>query len=175
MRLGALRAFASVVIPALVLAQTGTNEKPGPANDSLSKAVDYGVVDFRMFEDEPQKLSFHLMTSWIPGEKRQGMLRYKMVVFVPKPVSFDPLEANAPSKADTAILSRLARCSISLELYDKDDFVLRSHSMQFKKIMDENAQLDSLRANDALQITGQEYRQFLNAGRWTVSWSCGLR
>ena len=165
--------LVSVVIPALVFAQTRT-KNPVPANDSLSKTVDCGVVDFRMFEDEPQKLSFHLMTSWIPGEKRQGMLRYKMVMSVPKPVSFDPLEASGPNKADAAILRRLARCSISLELHDKDDFVLRTHVMPFKRVVDQGAQLDSLLANDVFQLDAREYRQFLNGGSWTISWSCGF-
>jgi hypothetical protein len=174
MRLVALRAsLASVVIPALVFAQTGTNKKPGTANESLSRLADCGVEDFTLFEGNPQKVMFHLVTSWIPGEKRQGMLRYKMVVFVPKPLSDDPLKATTTNEVDVAFLRRVAQCSMSLELHDKDDFVLRSHVMPFKKMVDgESAQLTSLLANDVFQMNAQEYRQFLNGGSWTISWSC---
>src|SRR6266849_3941774 len=164
MRLGALQAvLVSVVIPALVFAQTGTNKNPGAANESLSKAADCGFEDFRLFKDDPQKVMLHLVTSWIPGEKRQGMLRYKMVVFVPKPSSDDPSKVSStPDEAHSEILGRVSRCSISLQLHDKDDFVLRAHVMPFANVVNESAQLTSLRANDALQMSAQEYRQFLN-------------
>jgi hypothetical protein len=165
-----------MVIPALVFAQAGTNKKPGPANDSLSKAMDCGVTDFRLFKDDLQKVMFHLTTSWIPGEKKAGMLRYKMVVFVPEPLLDDPLKASTTTtnEADAAILNRLALCSISVELHDKDDFVLRTHGMPFKRVVDQGAQLDSLLANDVFQMDAREYRQFLNGGSWTISWSCGF-
>ncbi len=101
------------------------------------------------------------------------MLRYKMVVFVPKPLLDDPLKASTTNEADAAILNRLALCSISLELHDKDDFVLRKHVMPFKKMLDgESAQLNSLLANDVFQMNAEEYRQFLSGGSWTISWSC---
>ena len=101
------------------------------------------------------------------------MLRYKMVVFVPKPLLDDPLKTSTTNEADAAILNRLALCSISLELHDKDDFVLRKHVMPFKKMLDgESAQLNSLLANDVFQMNAEEYRQFLSGGSWTISWSC---
>jgi len=126
-----------------------------------------------LFKDDPQKVMFHLVTSWIPGEQKQGMLRYKMVVFVPKPLSDDPLKASTTNEVDAAIPNRLALCCISLELHDKDDFVLRKHVMPFKRMVDgESAQLNSLLANDVFQINSQEYRQFLRGGSWTISWSC---
>jgi hypothetical protein len=173
MPLGALRAAAlAVVIPALALVQTRTNKNPGTVNSSLSKAADCGVASFALFKDDPRKVMFHLTTSWIPGEQKQGMLRYKMVVFMPKPLLDDPLKASTTNEADAAILNRLALCSISLELHDKDDFVLRIHVMPFRRVLDAEARLHSLLANDIFQMNSQEYRQFLSGGSWTISWSC---
>jgi len=163
---------ALLLIPLFVFAQTELNKKSA-ANEPLSKAQDCGGLDFRLFKDDPQKVMFHLTTSWIAGEKRQGMLRYKMVVFVPKSITADPLTTGTTSTTDAAILKRVSQCMISPELHDKDDFVLRVHVMPFKNVVDEeNAQLTSLLSNDAFQLSAQEYRQFLGGGLWTISWSC---
>jgi len=176
MRLDVVRAsLALVVVPALVFAQTKTNNNPGTAGTSLSKAADRGVTGFRLFKDDPRKVMFHLTTSWIAGESKQGMLRYKMAVFVPKAVWEDPLEASTANEADSEMLRRVLRCKISLELHDKDDFVLRAHVMPFKNVVDEeNARLTSLLANDVFQMNARDYREFLNAGSWIISWSCGF-
>ncbi len=38
----------------------------------------------------------------------------------------------------------------------------------------EHARLKSLLANDAFQMDAQEYRQFTNAGGWSIAWDCGF-
>jgi hypothetical protein len=158
--------------PALGVAQTNTKTKQAP-NDSLSKVSDWKVMDFRPLETNPTKVRLHLVTSWIPGEKRQGLLRYKLNAVVPSAILSNPLEIPATTEAEATILDYTFRCTISLELHDKDGFIIRTHIVGFKKIRDEdNARITGLLANDALQISAEEYRQFLN-GSWSISWSCG--
>jgi hypothetical protein len=158
--------------PALGFAQTSAKTKQVP-NDSLSRALDFGVMDFRPADTISIKVRLHLVASWIPGEKRQGLLRYKLTAVVPSAILTNPLEIPTATTADAAILDYTSRCTISLELHDKDDFIVRTHIVKFKKILDEdNARTNSLLANDALQMSAEEYRQFLN-GSWNISWTCG--
>jgi len=158
--------FAFAIAPCLLLAQSGTNDKaPKVATPSLSKPVDMGTSELRLFEDDPREIKFRLVTSWIPGEKHQGMFRYKM----------DAWKAyEATDEAVEKLLQRVSRCTITLELYDKDGFVLRRHVVPFHRGVNEQARLHSLYANDAFQMDAQEYRQFVNSGAWAVSWDCGF-
>ncbi len=163
------------VAPSLLLAQSGTNEKPPKAaTTSLSKAADMGTSDQRMFEDEPQRIKFRLVTSWIPGEKHQGMIRYKMFAWVDKP-KVGESAATEPDESVEKLLKRVSRCAITLELYDKDEFVLRRHVVPFIRGVDpEHARLLALHANDSFQMDAQEYRQFIDSGSWTILWDCGF-
>jgi hypothetical protein len=119
-----------------------------------------------MFEDDPRKIRFRLVTSWIPGEKHQGMFRYKM----------DAWKADeATAEAVEKLLQRVSRCTITLELYDKDGFVVRRHVVPFiKGVNPEQARLIGLHANDTFQMDAQEYRQFIESGSWTILWDCGF-
>jgi hypothetical protein len=149
----------------LLLAQSGTNEKnSSAATASLSKAVDMGTAEYRLFEDDARKVKFKLTTSWIPGEKHQGMLRYKLFAWVdvPKP---DASAASEPDESAEKLLKRVSRCTITLGLYGKDEFILRRHAVPFVRGIDaEHARLKSLFANDAFQMDSREYREFTNSG-----------
>ena len=170
-----LATLAFAIVPTLLFAQSGTNDKaPKAAKVSLSKAVDMGISDQRMFEDDPRLVKFRLVTSWIPGEKHQGMLRYKMDGWVDKPKT-DESAVDEPDESVEKLLTRISRCTITLVLYDKDNFILRRHVVPFIRGVDpEHARLHSLYANDAFQMDAQEYRQFIDSGSWSILWSCGF-
>lgn len=171
----AFRTFlVSIIIPSLLFAQSGVNDKASKtAAVSLSKAVDMGTSQYRLFADEERKIKFRLVTSWIPGEKHQGMFRYKMDAWIDIPKA----DEGAASQADESVeklLNRVSHCTITLDLYDKGEFVLRRHKVPFIKGVDsEHARLNSLYANDAFQMDAQEYREFIDSGSWAILWDCG--
>jgi hypothetical protein len=83
--------------------------------------------------------------------------------------------ADEPDESVEKLLKRISRCTITLELYDKDEFVFRRHPVPFIRGVDpEHARLHSLYANDTFQMDAQEYRQFIDSGSWTVLWDCGF-
>src|SRR5262249_49564438 len=143
---------------------------------SLSKPIDFGVYSARLFS-EARKVNFSLTTSWIPGENHKGMLRYKINV-APQPT--EPPDPVLASDEDTAtLMKRVHSCSIFVNLYDQDGFVLRRIHVIFDQGVDENVKLRSLYANEAVQMDAQEYRTFIGkadgteAGSWNMSWNCG--
>jgi hypothetical protein len=155
-----------------------TGKGPTLAGGSLAKPVDCGFFTARMFSDS-EKVSFALTTSWIPGEKHKGMLRYRLGVF--------PAHPDPPTKegGDAAIaesveklMNRVSRCSISANLYDADGFILRKVAVSLHLGFDDQARLHSLSANDSVQMDAQEYRSFIGTsegrkGSWGVEWTCG--
>lgn len=163
------------IVPCLLLTQSGTNNKAAPkvARASLAKPADMGTYDVRMFEDDSRKVKFRLVTSWIPGEKHQGMFRYKMDAWMDKPKA-DEGAVNESDESVDKLLQRISRCTITLDLYDKDSFVLRRHLVPFIRGVDQQARLRSLYANDTFQMGAQEYRQFIDSGSWAITWDCGF-
>lgn len=174
-----IRALSFIAIPSLLAFQSGTGKAPNAATASLSKPADMGATELRLFPDT-RKIKFKLITSWIPGEKRQGMFRYKLTALVNKPTHhFDESTkgdegADEPDDSEPVakLLERVSHCRIVLALYDKDDFILRQHVVPFIQGIDpEHARLSSLYANDAFQMESQEYRQFIASGTWSILWS----
>jgi hypothetical protein len=164
-----------------VFGQSTTGPKP-PSTASLSKPVDMRDVELRLFEDTSEKVKFSLVTSWIPGEKHEGMFRYKLfVVAVSKPDSGNGLtsesdktsEDHLNSNAAEKLLNRVSECSIFLDLFDKDDFILRHHLVPFARGVNHEARLNSLFSNDSFQMDVQGYRDFIKSGSWTIVWRCG--
>jgi len=168
--------LASIIVPSLLFAQSGVNDNASKTTAvSLSKAVDMGTSEYRLFEDEGRKIKFRLVTSWIPGEKHQGMFRYKLDAWIDIPKTDTGAAAYQADQAVEKLLNRVSRCTITLDLYDKGEFVLRRHRVPFIKGVDaEHARLTSLYANDAFQMDAQEYREFIGSGSWTILWDCGL-
>ena len=174
-----ITALSLVAIPALFAFQSSTAKAPGTATTSLSKPADMGTTEIRLFPDT-RKIRFKLTTSWIPGEKRQGMLRYKLSAWVNKPTHhFDEstkgdegTDEPDDSEPVAKLLERVSHCKILLALYDKDQFILRQHVVPFIQGIDpEHARVSSLYANDAFQMESQEYRQFIVSGTWCILWS----
>lgn len=175
-----MTALSLIAIPALFALQSGTGKAPSAGTASLSKPVDMGTTEIRLFPDS-RKIRFKLTTSWIPGEKHQGMLRYKLLAWVNKPAHH--LDGNTKdeetdkfdlddSEPVAKLLERVSHCKIVLALYDKDQFILRQHVVPFIQGMDpEHARVSSLYANDAFQMESQEYRQFIASGTWSILWS----
>jgi len=165
-----LRLVAAFLIPFLVFAQTRPKTQSPPSNATLAKAVDMGTREIRIFATE-EKIEFALKTSWIAGEKREGMFRYKMTVSVPL-VAFLQ-DSDVMKDANAKLLGKLRSCLLSLELHDADDFVVRRHPMKFVGVIEEEkGRLATLTANDAFQLSVEEYRAFTRDGSWNVAWQC---
>ena len=164
----ALTLMRFALVPALFLPQSGADKSTQTVRPpSLSKPIDMGISDQTMFEDDPRKIKFRLVTSWIPGEKHQGMFRYKLDAWV------EPSSKTEVSEQEAALLLRVSRCTITLELFDSDGFIIRRHPAPFTRGVDpEHARLHSLDANDAFQMDAQEYRDFIATGSWSVLWTC---
>lgn len=127
-----------------------------------------------MFEDDTRQVSFYLATSWIPGEKHVGMLRYKMSAWVSKAT---PDEKGVfgidDSEEAEKLMKRISMCKIALNLFDKDDFLIRKHDVPFEAgVTEKDARMQSLLANDSLQMDAEEYREFIDSGSYSVSWTC---
>ena len=140
---------------------------------SLSKPVDIGSFSARMFPDAG-KVVFKLKTSWIPGSNQKGMLRYMLTALPEQPESPDVPPALPGTSA--ALLGRVLGCSVFLGLYDADGFRLRQIEVHFDKIVDDDARLQSLLTNEAVQMDAQEYRNFASTGSrskgsWDISWA----
>lgn len=159
-------------------AQSSASSKPHAPIASLSKPLNMGIFDTRMFEDDAHKIRFRLETSWIPGEKNLGLMRYKLNMAVMKPASMVEFNKSGavivPDESPAGdLIKRIYRCKVSLDLYDKDRFVLRKHDVSFSVGVDiQEAHPSSLIANESLQMTVAEYREFSTAGSWSVSWAC---
>ncbi len=146
---------------------------------SLAKPVDWGSFTARLFHDDPQKVNFHLVTSWIPGENHKGMMRYQLTAVPASPAvpsdngEAEPLDIESVQK----LMKRVHRCGITLNLHDKGGFILRRHDVAFTLGVDDQVRVRSLYANDACQMDAQEYRDFVGnsagPGSWNVSWHCG--
>jgi hypothetical protein len=148
--------------------------QPKPATLSLAKPIDWGYFTARLFSDT-KKVTFQLSTSWIPGEKQKGMLRYKMNVFL-DPTKPQGQADGEESSADEQLLRRIHACLITLNLYDVDGFVLRKIAIPLLQGVDDNAKLNSLYANDSVQMDASEYISFLGnskaSGSWSITWAC---
>jgi hypothetical protein len=148
-------------------AQSGTVRSDAP----LAKPQDWKAISPVFFANDPgPKIYFGLQTSWIPGERRTGMFRYKMgaAPLIPAVYSVKDIAAYAGS-AITVRIKRISACNIYLELYDKDDFKLRKILIQFNYGVNEQAEINSLDANNAVQMSASEYRQLSS---WSIAWNC---
>ena len=171
--------FLAVSLQAsFVYAQTA-KKSSGQTNQStvsLAKPIDWGYFTASLFSDS-KKVTFQLATSWIPGEKQKGMLRYKVNAF--PDLSSEPKEAAHDTETvaqEEQLLRRVHGCMITLNLYDVDGFILRKIHVSFVLGVDDNAKVKDLNANESVQMDASEYRSFLGnskaSGSWNVSWAC---
>jgi len=132
---------------------------------SLSKPMSWSAVTIRMFDDDLEKMTFTLVTSWIPGDDRKGMLRYTM--------NARPEYHSSAIEVYEQLIKRVARCVVQLKLLDEDGFILRSHEVPFAIALDDQYRVHGLRANDFMQMDANEYRPlFEGKGSWDISWRC---
>ncbi len=147
--------------------------------DTLARPVDWGNYSPKLFQDLDRKITFSLRTSWIPGEKHQGMFRY-IISARPDRLSIAQMVTggSGPDTSDsiTKLVKRVHDCIITLELYDSDQFILRRIAVPFGFGVDSDANITSLYANDTVQMDMAEYKNFIGStgktGAWAVSWEC---
>jgi hypothetical protein len=162
--------LAMTACPCLPQAKSGgaTAAKIQPLETSLAKPIDWGIYKARLFKNVESNMKFTLQTSWIPGENHKGMFRYKM--------SAIPDMAGLHSDDEIeALMKRVNACLIRLNLFDVDEFLLRSLSVSFSFGVDDKAHVRNLFANAASQMDANEYRQFVGgnkSGSWSISWVC---
>jgi hypothetical protein len=147
------------------------------SNEALSIPQSWASTTLRLFKDSDRKIVFSLATSWIPGENHQGLFRYKIKGF---PVELTPeqraLEMNIPA-SNEKLLIRAHACSIELELYDSDEFILRKVTLPLFNYLSSDGKIVGLALNEAVQMDATEYRRLLGrpsqSGSWNLTWSCG--
>jgi hypothetical protein len=153
---------------------------PHAANStaSLAKPVSWGIGKYRLFKNDEANVSATLATSWIPGEGHKGMFRYRLSIFATQP-SLENQQKH-PEWTDPdwkeQFMSRVYACSFYLELYDVDEFRLRTIPLILQKGVDDQARLWSLSVNSSVQMDADEYRSLVGtdktSGSWSLSWSC---
>jgi hypothetical protein len=132
----------------------------------LSVPIRWADASLHLFKDSDAVMIFKLDTSWIPGPDHQGMFRFK-VRGIPAPSLLSEQAANPEKYTPEAIekfVGRVHACDLSLELYDSDDFKLRSVPVM------------GLDANSSVQMDASEYRKLKGTGSvggtWQMSWHC---
>jgi len=101
------------------------------------------------------------------------MFRYRLSLF-PSQVTLADQQKH-PEWADPGwkenFMLRVAACTFYLELYDVDQFRLRTIPIFLQKGVDEQARLWSLSVNSSEQMDADEYRSLV--GTDTTSRKCG--
>jgi hypothetical protein len=181
--------FLSMTVP--VLAQSiadapKQSDKSGQKNGKIStnatsvlaRPFDLGSADYRLFRKDSRQVTFKLVTSWIPGENHKGMLRYKLTAS-PTPSTGSSAETNDDAtnspEAVEHFMNMVHGCTISLNLYDKDGFILRKHDVPFGFGNDAQAHVIALWANDSFQMDAADYRVWISekvGGSWGIGWDC---
>ena len=168
-------AIIALSIPAFPQAQKATGKATYQLteNERLAIPVQWDAASERMFKDSQVNLVFNLTTSWIPGPGHKGMFRYRMGIARQKPPA--PIEQSVSDlytpEAIEKLLTRTHECTISVDFYDTDDFILRRIDVPFSFGIDSSARVVGLVANDFVQMDADEYKKLV-VGRWAVSWLC---
>jgi hypothetical protein len=157
---------------------SSTAPRTANPNPSLAKPVTWNLANYRLFKNDEASLSVFLATSWISSEKHEGMFRYKLSIF---PAAGTIAERQKhPEWSDPEwkekFMQRVVGCSFFAELYDVDQFRLRTIPIYLQKGVDEQARLSSLNVNSSEQMGATEYRSLIGtdttSGSWGLSWSC---
>jgi hypothetical protein len=136
----------------------------------LAAVADWQSYTPPILPDPAPKVSFHLQTSWIPGDQHRGTFRYRLngAIFASAMERAKSPESYTPASIATTI-KQIHACDITLVMYDRDGFVLRKIAVPFAYGVNEQSEIISLSSNDATQMDVSEYRRFSS---WTLSWSC---
>jgi hypothetical protein len=145
---------------------------PGP---SLAVAKNWTPVALRIFPEISEKVQFTLATSWIAGEQSKGSMHYKVTVQRQPGVGSNPTDEGTDW-----LLRNISRCLLFVQLYDADEFLVRSIPIHFDLVVDDSTPgkthlVTALKANSATQLSADEYRLFVRGGGWQLAWEpCAL-
>jgi hypothetical protein len=96
------------------------------------------------------------------------MLRYRIAAI---PEQTTPPDGTINLEETAILLRRVHSCSIFLNLFDADDFILWKIAVPLGQGVDEQARLRTLHANEAEQMDAANYRSFIGGGSWNISWA----
>jgi hypothetical protein len=152
-----------------------SSRRADASNQSLSTPAEWKSTTLRLFKDSDRKIVFSLATSWISGDNHQGLFRYRIKGV---PVDLTPaeraLEMNIP-EANEKLLIRAHGCSMELDLYDSDGFILRKVLLPpFNYLSSDDGKIVGLNLNEAVQMDATDYRRLIGtpsqSGTWNLSW-----
>lgn len=165
-------------LPICFSQHSSSSSRTSNSNAALAKPVIWGVGNYRLFKDDEASISVSMATSWTPGEEHKGMFRYRLSIIPAQGTLAD--QQKHPEWADPEwkekFISRVAECSFYVELYDVDQFRLRTIPIYPQKGVDTQARLWALNVNSSEQMDADEYRSLVGtdatSGSWSLSWSC---
>lgn len=140
-------------------------DNPGVKTYAVGKSM--GTLSLRIQPTSPWKPVFYLTTSWIPGKEHRGYFRYKL----PVSLTYVP-DSNSTAESMKQAFADIQSCFLILELYDDGGFVLQKIPLFFQQTVDDTDTLIGLLANDSSQMDLSDYKQFIGAGSWNISWTC---
>jgi hypothetical protein len=135
---------------------------PSQIGSSYREGIDQRTQLIPALETEKEQAQFGVVTSWIPGEGHRGYIRYKIHAFG---------YGVALGKTE-AYINKLHACAFTLNLYDKDKFVLKRIPLVFMRSVSDDGSVIAMDSNDMTQMDLADYKSFLVAGVWTISWTC---
>jgi hypothetical protein len=138
----------------------------------LSEPMDWQDFSVRMLPDSQVSMSYNLVTSWIPGPDHKGMLRYKLRaapdIYMGQAEPKKYPEVATPVQVD-AFIRRIKKFQINLVFYDENGFIVRKIPIDFSFGVNEDDNVASLVANEAVQMDMDEYKNLIAQGSWQIS------
>lgn len=134
-----------------------------PAPD-YSKGRYRGVETLIVTPNDDRKISISLRTSWIPGSKDSGTMRYVVYIYPATPDK-DPL-------LNSLFMSRIGLCTFSINLIDKSGFKLDTIDLKPARIVDSDQNVTELEDSDMMSMSREEYESIGPDGNWQPRWIC---
>lgn len=167
----------ALVLLIILLISSASQPQVRRTDEILATPQLWNSETLRLFKDSDKEITFSLATSWIPGDNHRGLFRYR-IKGLPVELSATQraLEMNIP-EAYEKLLIRAHACSMGLELYDSDQFILRKIPIPFFNYLSSDGKVTGLSLNEAVQMDASEYRRLCGtpsqSGSWGLSWNCG--
>src|SRR5487761_782250 len=115
-----------IVLILMSLPAIPQTRKSQPLAVPLSSPMDWHPMSRRLFTDDPRAFLATLITSWIPGEKHQGYLRFKIEISMAELVANKDNVQQPQLSSASAFLNRARGCGFFLRFLDPDGFLLRT-------------------------------------------------
>jgi len=126
-----------------------------------SKSRFRGYQEFAPLPANPRNVWFSMRTSWIPGDQKPGVLRYIVTLSMSRPTT---------TEADSAFLSRIASCTYSVDLVDKQGFKLTTIPITFTRTIDSDGNVTGLTDSDLMPMSLETYE--LVSDSISPTWKC---